>query len=593
LNDFRNPQQDPGIERRLLLVFALTFLIILAAQPLLMKKLGLKEQPAASQEKSAQRPPPSSPPPAAAAVEKRQREAVAPQGRSSRATTQASSQTETVVESDLYKITFTNRGAQVKSWVLKKFKDDKGRPLEVVNVAGSAKFGYPLSLWTYDEALRTRLNSALFVPSVTGAASAPAQIGFEYADDELVVRKRFRFNHTYAVDAEISVQYKGAPTAAFLTWPAAFGDAVVAGDYATAALVTYGGGRNWHGGEDVQRLPAKKVSGGATIKGPLYWAGAEDHYFAAVFLPDQPDAAAMVTLRNELDVPKSADKPNDTTKVELPGAAVGNAGGPTTLRVFVGPKALDVVQTVQSRNGDLRGLVNFGLFGVIAHPLFIWLHWTYDHIVRNWGWAIMLQTLIINVALMPLRISSMKSSFKMQKVAPQIKAIQEKYKKYSMKDPRRQNMNAEMAELYKREGVNPIGGCVPLLLQMPFLFAYYSMLGAAIELRQAPWLWLRDLSAADPYHILPIGIIITTLLVQRMTPQGAMDPTQQRMMNLMMPLMLGVISWNFAAGLCLYWTVGNGISIVQQTIMNRSQLGREMRAEMEKRARKKEAKAKS
>jgi YidC/Oxa1 family membrane protein insertase len=237
--------------------------------------------------------------------------------------------------------------------------------------------------------------------------------------------------------------------------------------------------------------------------------------------------------------------------------------------------------------------VNFGFFGVIAHPLFVWLHWTYDHIVKNWGWAIMLQTLIINLALMPLRISSMKSSFKMQKVAPQIKAIQEKYKKYSMKDPRRQNMNAEMSALYKREGVNPIGGCVPLLLQMPFLFAYYSMLGAAIELRQAPWLWLHDLSAADPYHILPIGIIITTLLVQRMTPQGAMDPTQQRMMNLMMPLMLGVISWNFAAGLCLYWTVGNGISIVQQLFMNRSQLGREMRAEMDKRARKKDPKGKS
>jgi len=343
----------------------------------------------------------------------------------------------------------------------------------------------------------------------------------------------------------------------------------------------------------VQRLPAKKVSGGSSINGPLYWGGAEDHYFAAVFLPDQPDAAVMVTLRNELDVPKSADKPNDTAKVELPGAAVGSGSGPTTLRVFVGPKALDVVQTVQSRNGDLRGLVNFGFFGVIAHPLFVWLHWTYDHIVKNWGWAIMLQTLIINLALMPLRISSMKSSFKMQKVAPQIKAIQEKYKKYSMKDPRRQNMNAEMSELYKREGVNPIGGCVPLLLQMPFLFAYYSMLGAAIELRQAPWLWLHDLSAADPYHILPIGIIITTLLVQRMTPQGAMDPTQQRMMNLMMPLMLGVISWNFAAGLCLYWTVGNGISIVQQLFMNRSQLGREMRAEMDKRARKKDPKGKS
>jgi YidC/Oxa1 family membrane protein insertase len=208
-------------------------------------------------------------------------------------------------------------------------------------------------------------------------------------------------------------------------------------------------------------------------------------------------------------------------------------------------------------------------------------------VVRNWGWAIALQTLIINLALLPLRISSMKSSLKMQKVAPQIKAIQEKYKKYSIKDPRRAEMNQEVSALYKKEGVNPVGGCVPLIIQMPFLFAYYSMLGAAIELRHAHWLWVRDLASPDPWHILPIGIIITTLLVQQMTPTGGMDPTQQRMMTFMMPAMLGFISWNLASGLCLYWSMGNAISIVQQMVMNRTELGREMRAEMEKRARKK------
>jgi YidC/Oxa1 family membrane protein insertase len=215
------------------------------------------------------------------------------------------------------------------------------------------------------------------------------------------------------------------------------------------------------------------------------------------------------------------------------------------------------------------------------------LRWIHEHVVRNWGWAIALQTLIINLALLPLRISSMKSSLKMQKVAPQIKAIQEKYKKYSIKDPRRAEMNQEVSALYKKEGVNPVGGCVPLIIQMPFLFAYYSMLGAAIELRHAHWLWVRDLASPDPWHILPIGIIITTLLVQQMTPTGGMDPTQQRMMTFMMPAMLGFISWNLASGLCLYWSMGNAISIVQQMVMNRTELGREMRAEMEKRARKK------
>ena len=236
---------------------------------------------------------------------------------------------------------------------------------------------------------------------------------------------------------------------------------------------------------------------------------------------------------------------------------------------------------------DMSGLVNFGIFGIIARPLFLWLRWTEQHWIHNWGWAIAFQTLIISLALLPLRISSMKSSLKMQKVAPQIKSIQDKYKKYSMRDPRRANMNQEVAALYKKEGVNPVGGCLPLVIQMPFLIAYYAMLGVAIELRHAHWLWLRDLSSPDPWHILPILIIISTLFVQRMTPTGGMDPTQQKMMNLMMPLMLGIISWNLAAGLCIYWVLSNGIGVVQQLVMNRTTLGREMREEMLKRARKK------
>jgi len=237
---------------------------------------------------------------------------------------------------------------------------------------------------------------------------------------------------------------------------------------------------------------------------------------------------------------------------------------------------------------DLRKLVDFGWLGYIARPLFLWLKWTYNHIIPNWGWAIVLQTVIINVALLPLRISQIKSMLKMQKVAPQIKSIQEKYKKYSMRDPRKQAMNEEIAALYKKEGVNPVGGCLPLVIQMPFLFAYYRMLGVALDLRLAPWLWIRDLSSADPYHILPIAVIVSMVIMQRMTPQAGMDPAQQRMMNLFMPLMLGYISWYLAAGLCLYWSVGNVIQMVQQQVMNRTTLGREMREMMEKRAKKKD-----
>ena len=584
--DFQNPQQDPGLERRLLLVFALTFLVILALQPLLMKKV-LPQKPAGAEKKVTQPAPPPAKPPApeaAAAVTPPAGSRKRPRANKEKAPapgTQATAETSTVVENNLYRIEFTNKGGQVKSWILKKQTDEKGKPLELVNPQG-AKFGLPMSLWTYDEGLRNQLNNSLYVASQTGTLQAPAAITFEYSTAELSVRKTFHFDHTYVVKVETSVVYKGAPTAAYPAWPAGFGDQTTPSSYGSARIA-------WQYNDKIQRDKIKNVSGGGTISGPFHWAGVGDQYFGAVFIPDHPETAALVTLRNSVEVPKNPEHPNpdETTKEDLLGAAVGDSRGPTTERVFVGPKAVDVLESVHVANGDLRGLVDFGFFGIIARPLFIWLRWMQHHIVSNWGWAIALQTLIITLALLPLRISSMKSSLKMQKVAPQIKAIQEKYKKYKMQDPRRQQMNQEIAELYKKEGVNPVGGCLPLVIQMPFLIAYYAMLEVAIELRHAPWLWIHDLSSPDPWHLLPILIIISTLFVQKMTPAAGMDPTQQKMMNLMMPLFLGVISWNLAAGLCVYWVLSNAIGIIQQAVMNRTELGREMRAEMEKRARKK------
>ena len=172
----------------------------------------------------------------------------------------------------------------------------------------------------------------------------------------------------------------------------------------------------------------------------------------------------------------------------------------TRMRVFAGAKAVDLLENMQSHPGgpDLRGIYDFGTFSFIARPLFLWLKWTYEHWINNWGWAIAFLTLVITMALLPLRVSSMKSSLRMQRIQPQMKAIQEKYKRYSLTDPRRADMQKEMQALYKKEGVNPVGGCFPLLLQMPFLFAFYSMLNNAIELRHASWLWIHDLSAARP-----------------------------------------------------------------------------------------------
>jgi YidC/Oxa1 family membrane protein insertase len=575
LPEFNNPQQEPGMERRLLLVFALTFLVIVLFQPLLKKYLPQTAVPAPEAPVAAQ----PSAPPATSAVPP----ASAPvTGASKRAEVEG----ETVVENDLYRVTFTNRGGLVKSWVLKTYFDEQGKPLELVSNAAQT-YGYPMSLWTYDESHRNKINSALYVASDSGSLKAPAKLTFEYSDAEVSVRKTFSFDHTYVVHLETSVVSRGSQVSALPMWPAGFGD--------QSSLSSYAASRIEHQYNDkTERLDVKKISGGATLPGPFNWAGAVDQYFAAVFLPDNIQDAAMVTLRHQIDVPKDPrnPKPGETIKTDVLGVGVGSLRGPSVERLYVGPKSLGVLESVSvptltGAPPDLRGLINFGFFGVIARPLFLWLKWTYGWI-HNWGWAIAIQTLIINLALLPLRISSMKSALKMQKVAPQIKAIQEKYKKYSMRDPRKQEMNQEVSALYKAEGVNPVGGCLPMVIQMPFLFAYYSMLGAALDLRQAPWLWIRDLSSPDPWHLLPIGIIITMLLTQRMTPQPGMDPSQQKMMTLMMPLMLGVISWNLAAGLCLYWSEGNLIALAQQAVMNRTSLGREMREIALKRARKKE-----
>jgi YidC/Oxa1 family membrane protein insertase len=314
-----------------------------------------------------------------------------------------------------------------------------------------------------------------------------------------------------------------------------------------------------------------------------------------VFLPQEPQNAAMVTLRNQIEIPRYGSDPgaHQMDRVDVLGAAVGNLHGPTSERLYAGPKALSDLEAVSvpgiaGADPDLRALVDFSWLSLIARPLFLWLKWTYNHIVHNWGWAILFQTLVINLAILPLRLTQMKSMLKMQRVAPQIKAIQEKYKKYSLRDPRKAEMNTEISELYKKEGVNPVGGCIPMLLPLFLLWPYYRMLTVAIDLRHANWLWIHDLSSADPLHILPVAIVVTMFLMQRMTPQAGMDPAQQRMMNIMMPGMLGFMAWNLPSGLGLYWAAGQLIGIAQQSVMNRTSLGREMREMMAKRARKKE-----
>ena len=574
--EIKNPnQQGGGQDSRSILAMTAIFVVVFLGLQYFMPKKSQQPAPAQQQQQQTQ---------AAATTGATPSSASGPSASSG--AVQAAAESETVVENELYQIRFVNRGAQVKSWILKKYKDDAGKPLDLVNASTASRFGYPLSLYTYDAGLRDRLDHALFVPSKTGIVTAPGTLSFDYSDGGLVVHKIFSFDSSYVLHADVQVTQNGAPVAAYLAWPSSFGDQDSLPAYAKSHF------DSMQNGKANQEAP-KKVAGGATLNGPFDWAGVSDLYFASIFLPDVPQQTAVVSLHNEATIPKNAKHPdpNQTEKVEVLGAAVGDPNGHTSLRLYAGPKSLDVLRTVHATGPDGRAtgpnidaVVSFGWSGVISKPLFIILRWVHSHLVSNWGWAILVLTLIINLGMLPTRIQMMKSALKMQRIQPQMEAIKEKYKKYKATDPRKQDMNKEIFDLQKREGANMFGGCLPMLIQWPLLYGFYSMLSNVIELRQAHWLWLPDLSAPDPYHILPVFFVISMFLVQFLTPSPGVDPAQQRMMAFTMPAVFGFMTWNVGSGLALYWACGNIIGVIQQVVMNRTSLGREMHAIAAKRA---------
>ena len=505
----------------------------------------------------------------------------------------AASETESVLENDYFRITFSNRGAVLKSWLLigknksgggYRYTDNNGKPFDLVNQLIAPQLGYPLSLFTYDDQLKTKLNEALYVANLSKDS-----LTFEYSDGEVAVRKVFHLEKNHILDIETEVTRGGQKVQAFPQWPSGLGDQLSAGSFVASKI-------DWEKNGEVERRAVssggffrskKWIAGGETLPGPYNWVAVADQYFAVAFMPQDPKDVILITLNSQAEAPKNADKPNDAKdKTNVVGAAFGNTSGLTQMRIFGGPKAVDLLEGTQAQAGgpDLRGIYDFGTFSFIARPLFLWLKWTYEHWIPNWGWSIAFLTIVITMALLPLRISSMKSSLRMQRIQPQIKAINEKYKRYGITDPRRAEMQKEMSALYKKEGVNPVGGCFPLLLQMPFLFAFYAMLGNAIELRQAGWLWIHDLSAPDPLHILPILIIVAMYVQQKSAPQAGMDPAQQKIMTFMGPLMIGGFSWGVASGLSIYWALSTLLGYAQQLVINRSELGQQVKKTMERRA---------
>jgi YidC/Oxa1 family membrane protein insertase len=476
-----------------------------------------------------------------------------------------------VVENDLYRVEFSNHGAVVKSWQLKKYTDDAKPPrvLDVVHPeAAQQTGGWPFALALGDEQLETAANTGLYqISSPAQTLHAPSDAEFTWSDGHLEVSKHFHFDHTYVVKVETSVKWNGAPVTAGLAWFGGFGDLTVANP---APIDTVSVFYDESGGK-LTNIMAKKLEGPekwaqGVWQGGKDWAGIQDRYFAAAFLP--PNTAAPGSLETRYwkvaHTVKVEDKEIDDP---VPQIATASSAQPLALRVYVGPKDYDGLKKITP---PLHSLVNFGWFEIIADPLFHALKWLHGYI-PNWGWAIVVLTLIINMILFPLKYTGYKTSLKMQRVAPEIRNIQEKYKKYSMRDPRKAEMNKEVMAVYSREGINPVGGCIPQLLQMPIWFGLYRALQGTIEMRHAPWLWIKDLSAKDPYFILPVLMGLSMYFASKMTPMTATDPQQQAMMKFMpigMSVMFFVIP--YPSGLAVYILTSGLVGVAQQWWLNRT-----------------------
>ncbi len=537
------PPQPPSFEKRLPLALALMMVVLLASQYFFKPAPGPKPVSPANDKVAGQlaKPPVSTP-----------TSPVLTPGESADRV-QASSLSTFNVDTDLYRVTFTNRGGAITDWVLKKYQDDAGKPLELIDV--SATNVPPVF------AIEMKGQKPAFDPNAVLYASKISEGGntveFNYSDGRTTVRKSFQFSKdSYRVNVKSAVLENNSPVPHLLLWRGGFGDQKVHAAASTQHTVHYDAAASkliTKNAKDAKNGPFSEV-------GNFTFGGLEDNFFAAVALPQENGQLEVRTYSDDVKI-AGEDKP-----VPYVGTGV-STGEQNDLSMFVGPKDIEILQKV---NPKLGTIIDWGFFGILAKPLFLSVNWVKDHWTNNYGWAIIVVTLIINLLLFPLRISSLKSARKMQKLQPQIKAINDRYKNVGIRDPKKAEQNQEVMDLYKKEGVNPVGGCLPLVIQMPFLYAFYRCLSVAIELRHASWLWVTDLSAAEtlPIHLLPIILVVTQFLSQKMTPAAGVDPNQQKMM-LVMPVMFGFMFYYLSSGLVLYYLTGNLVAIAFQLIVNR------------------------
>jgi len=477
------------------------------------------------------------------------------------------------LENAVARATFSNRGAALTSFVLLRHFDDQRRPLELVRALPEPA-NKPLAL-LFDgnpELTRAAANALYAVERGGSGASAARTLSFRYADERVSVTKEVRFGEGYLFDVKVSVAGP-AYTVLAGTGLRNLSQKELASSYVMppSAVATVEGKIEVIAGPKLKKEESWPLAANGFV-------GIEDNYFITVLAPRQPATARL------FPVTVAAAGTTDPTKAEVLASAGVSGAGPLDLRAFFGPKDVEILAATGL---GLERTVDFGWYGILARPL-LWLLKKAYSWMGNYGLAILLVTLLIRILLFPLMHKSYASMKKMQKLAPKMNAIRDRYKKSKTDAAQRQKMNQELMALYQAEGYNPMSGCFPVILQLPILVAFYNVLSRAVELRHAPFVfWIKDLSAVDGSYILVILMIVTMYIQQAMTP-STIDPMQKKIF-MAMPLLWGFMLKNMPAGLVLYWLFSNVLTILQQMLINR--MGRDESGGSGKPARLKAARA--
>ncbi|HMC21752.1 MAG TPA: membrane protein insertase YidC [Thermoanaerobaculia bacterium] len=441
---------------------------------------------------------------------------------------------------------FANRGAELVSLQLAGYKTKEGTKVELVKARDASRTDFPFAIEARDGALAARLNTALYALDKRDQ-NGETVLEYRYAgEDGVAATKTFRFSNDYLFNFSVAV----SPP---IPYRIVIGPGIrtLEPDEKDSQFTITGNGVVQRD-DDLKVIRREKASN-ISFWPAVQFVGIEDNYFLAVLRPEKSGGA----LLRAADFGGGKDKRREIY-AGLNAAPDGVVAG----QAFFGPKEVSLLD----RYGFEKTL-QYGMFGIIARFFLIALVWI-NSFTHNYGWAIIVLTILIKVALYPLQHKWMMSMRKMQTLQPKMEAIKARYRKHRSDAEQKQKMNAEVMKLYQQEGINPAGGCLPMLIQFPIFVGFYNLLSHAIELRGAEFgLWIHDLSAKDPTYILPILMTVAMFVQQMITPTTA-DPAQRRMF-LIMPIVFGWIFKEFPSGLVLYWLVQNILTIVQQLIMNR------------------------